>query len=248
MDTPRQSWNLGENFYIEPEREEDTTRHNFTIKERFSNGLSLYYAHRRQDEDVSSSLTEISPDEFTVNTVGADYINKGLFLQAEYSDEDSTQIPSTSKMLQGRYSWPVNKDTRASLRVSNHWLDFDEPDNRDVELFKSGAEIFSRLTDEYSLSARADYRDEDDKDGVNQSAMSALMTGNWGTMPDYYFYREDFGVGCRYDVSSNWIIKAEWHQIEGADLLTSYFNDTFGAAPVTEKDWDYYIVKTSFNF
>ena len=150
------------NFFIEPEREEDTTLHNFTIKERFSNGLSLYYAHRRQDEDVSSSLTEISPDEFTVNTIGADYINKGLFLQAEYSDEDSTQIPSTSKMLQGRYSWPVNKDTRASLRVSNHWLDFDEPDDRDVELFKSGAEIFSRLTDEYSISARADYRDEDD--------------------------------------------------------------------------------------
>ena len=150
------------NFFIEPEREEDTTRQNFTIKERFNNGISLYYAHRRQDEDVSSSLTEISPDEFTVNTIGADYINKGLFLQAEYSDEDSTQIPSTSKMLQGRYSWSVNKDTRASLRVSNQWLDFDEPDDRDVELFKSGAEIFSRLTDEYSLSARADYRDEDD--------------------------------------------------------------------------------------
>ncbi len=150
------------NFFIEPERDEDTTRQNFTIKERFDNGLSLYYAHRRQDEDVSSSLTEISPDEFSVNTVGADYVNKGLFLQAEYSDEDSTQIPSTSKMLQGRYSWSVNKDTRVSLRVSNHWLDFDEPDNRDVELFKSGAEIFSRLTEEYSISARGDYRDEDD--------------------------------------------------------------------------------------
>jgi hypothetical protein len=150
------------NFFIEPERDEDTTRQNFTIKERFNNGLSLYYAHRRQDEDVSSSLTEIAPDEFSINTVGADYIHKGLFLQAEYSDEDSTQIPSTSKLLLGRYSWPVNKDTRASLRVSNHWLDFDEPDNRDVVLFKSGAEIFSRLTDEYSISARADYRDEDD--------------------------------------------------------------------------------------
>jgi len=158
----RQEIYVDYNFFIEPEREEDTTRQNFTIKERFNNGMSLYYAHRRQDEDVSSSLTEITPDEFTVNTIGADYVNKGLFLQAEYSDEDSTQIPSTSKMLQGRYSWPVNKDTRASLRVSNHWLDFDEPDERDVELFKSGAEIFSRLTDEYSISARADYRDEDD--------------------------------------------------------------------------------------
>jgi hypothetical protein len=43
-----------------------------------------------------------------------------------------------------------------------HWLDFDEPDERDVVLFKSGAEIFSRLTDKCSISARADYRDEDD--------------------------------------------------------------------------------------
>jgi hypothetical protein len=44
----------------------------------------------------------------------------------------------------------------------NHWLDFDEPDERDVVLFKSGAEIFSRLTNECSISTSADYRDEDD--------------------------------------------------------------------------------------
>ncbi len=48
------------------------------------------------------------------------------------------------------------------MQVLNHWLDFDEPDERDVVLFKSGAEIFSRLTNELSISARADYRDEDD--------------------------------------------------------------------------------------
>lgn len=150
------------NFFIEPERQEDTLRQNFTIRERFNNGMSLYYAHRRQDEDVSSTVTEITPDEFTVNTIGVDYINKGLFLQAEYSKEDSTQIPSISKKLHGRYSWPINKDTSASLLVLNHWLDFDEPDERDVVLFKSGAEIFSRLTENWSISARADYRDEDD--------------------------------------------------------------------------------------
>jgi len=150
------------NFFIEPEREEDTVRHNFTVRERFENGLSAYYAHRRQDEDVSSTITEITADEFRVNTVGADYLNKGLFLLAEYSEEESTQIPSTSKKLQGRYSWPISTSTNVSFRVLNHWLDFGEPDERDVELFKSGAEIFSRLTRECSVSARADYRDEDD--------------------------------------------------------------------------------------
>jgi len=160
--TEGQEFFVDYDFFIEPEREEDTLRQNFTIKERFNNGLSLYYAHRRQEEDVSSSITEITPDEFTVNTIGADYVNKGLFLQAEYSEEDSTQIPSTGKKLHGRYSWPIDSDTRASLRVLNHWLDFDEPDERDVVLFKSGVEIFSRLTDTCSISTSADYRDEDD--------------------------------------------------------------------------------------
>ena len=147
---------------IEPDRQEDTFRQNFTIRERFQNGLSLYYAHRRQEEDVSSEVMVITPDEYTVNTVGTDYTLKGLFLQAEYSEEDSTQVPSRSKKIQGRYSWPVNSDTSVSMRVINHWLDFSEPDERDVVLFKTGAEVFSRLTNEYSISARADYRDEDD--------------------------------------------------------------------------------------
>ena len=150
------------NFYIEPERQEDTLRQNFTIRERFKNDLSVYYAHRRQDESISSTLTEITPDEYTVNTVGADYSHKGLFLQAEYSDEESTQIPSTSKRLHGRYSWPISQDTTTSVRVSNQWVDFGQPDARDVVLFKTGAEIFSRLTDRYDITARVDYRDEDD--------------------------------------------------------------------------------------
>lgn len=160
--TEGQEFFVDYNFFIEPERQEDTLRQNLTVRERFDNGLSVYYAHRRQDEDVSSTVTAITPDEYTINTVGADYSTKGLFLQAEYSEEDSTQVPSTSKKLHGRYSWPINRDTNASVRVLNHWLDFGAPDERDVVLFKTGTEVFSRLTDRYGVSARADYRDEDD--------------------------------------------------------------------------------------
>lgn len=160
--TEGQEFFVDYNFFIEPQRREDTLRQNFTVRERFENGFSAYYGHRRQDEDVSSTVTEITPDEYTINTVGTEYSNKGLFLQAEYSDENSTQIPSTSRKLHGRYSWPVSSDTTASVLVLNQWLDFGAPDNRDVVLFKAGAEVFSRLTDKYGISARTDYRDEDD--------------------------------------------------------------------------------------
>ncbi|HDZ68942.1 MAG TPA: hypothetical protein ENH43_00780 [Phycisphaerales bacterium] len=149
-------------FFVEPERQEDILRQNFTVRERFDKGLSLYYSHQRQDEKVSSSITEITPDEFSINTFGADYVKEGLALLAEYSKERSTQIPSTSKSIEARYSWPINADTRASVRASNNWLDLGAPDSRDITLFNAGGEIFSRLTEKYSISARIDYRDEDD--------------------------------------------------------------------------------------
>ena len=75
---------------------------------------------------------------------------------------DSTYISSTSKRLQASYSWKINPDTKATVRAFNYWLDYGQPDPRDVSLFSSGGEIFSRLTDRLSISTRLDYRDEDD--------------------------------------------------------------------------------------
>ena len=149
-------------FFVEPKRQEDVLRQNFTVRERFDKGLSLYYAYQRQDEKVSSSVTEITPDEFKTNTFGAEYVKKALSLLAEYSKQNSTQISSTHKRLEARYSWTIDDDTRASVLVSNQWLYFGEPENYDIVVFRAGGEIFSRLTDKYNVSARFDYRNEDD--------------------------------------------------------------------------------------
>ncbi|MHC4692532.1 MAG: hypothetical protein ACYS67_07310 [Planctomycetota bacterium] len=159
---PGQEFFVDYSYFIEPQREEDIIRQNFTIKQQFNNGLSLYYRHNRQDEKVKSSLTEILPDEHRNDTYGIDYINKGLLIQAEYSKMDSTFISTTSTRVHGSYSWRINPDTRATVRVLNHWLDFGEPDPRDVSLFSSGGEIYSRLTNRLGMIARIDYRDEDD--------------------------------------------------------------------------------------
>ena len=160
--SPGQEFFVDYSFFIEPKREEDILRQNFTIKEQFKNGLSLYYRHNRQDETVKSNLTEIVPDEHRNDTYGIDYINKGLMIQAEHSKLDATYISSTSKRLLASYSWNINPDTRATVRAFNHWLEYGEPDPRDVSLFSSGGEIFSRLTNRLSISTRLDYRDEDD--------------------------------------------------------------------------------------
>jgi hypothetical protein len=149
-------------FFVEPERQEDTFRQNLTIRERFKKGMSIFYGLRTQQESVTSTVAPITPDEYLVHTTGIDYTNKGLFLLAEYSTEDSTLIPMRSKKLEGRYRWLIGTATTASLGLMNQWLDFGEPDARQVDLLEATAEIFSRLTDEYSMSSSVDYRDEDD--------------------------------------------------------------------------------------
>ncbi|MCU0914049.1 MAG: hypothetical protein MUC88_05745 [Planctomycetes bacterium] len=149
-------------FFLEPQRQEDTLRQSATIRERFSNGFSLFYAYRTQQEDVTSTAAQVIPDEYTVNTFGADYTHKGLFLLAEYSVEDSTLIPMESTKLQGRYRWALGPATSVGFGVMNQWLDFGEPDAREVTLFESTVDLFTRLTETYSLSASADYRDEKD--------------------------------------------------------------------------------------
>ncbi len=160
--SPGQIFFVDYTYFIEPEREEDILRQNFAVKQQFNNGLSLYYRHNRQDERIKSNLTEVLPDEHRSDTYGIDYINKGLMIQAEYSEMDSTYISSTSKRIHASYSWRINPDTRATVRAFSHWLDFGEPDPRDVSLFSSGGEIYSRLTNRLGILARLDYRDEDD--------------------------------------------------------------------------------------
>ena len=149
-------------FFVDPERQEDTFRQNFTIRERFTNGISTYYGLRMQHQDITSTVAEVIADEYLAHTVGIDYTYNGLFLVGEYYIEDSTLIPTISKKLEGRYRWMMGPATTASIGVGNQWLDFSEPDTRQVQLFETTAEIFSRLTDNYSISSAVNYRHEDD--------------------------------------------------------------------------------------
>lgn len=149
-------------FFIEPQRQQDTFRQSATLRERFSNGFSVFYGYRMQAQDITSTAAKLTPDEYTVNTVGADYTYQGLFLLAEYSIEDSTLIPMISKKLQGRYRWPIGPATSAGIGLLNQWLDFGAPDERQVTLFDGTVDIFTRLTADYSLSGSVDYRNEED--------------------------------------------------------------------------------------
>ena len=146
----------------EPAREEVALMHSVRLRERFHMGLSAYYEFQDRSETLDSLETSIVPDEFAINTVGVDYMRKGLRLLAEYSHEDSTRIPARSKRMEGSYLIPVSEATRVTLYGSHSLIDYIDNPVYDVRLMTVGGTVRSRLTETYRLSGRLDYRDEDD--------------------------------------------------------------------------------------
>ncbi len=161
--TEGQTFYVAYDYYVEPQRKEETWRQSLTLRQRFENGLTLGFSHRRQQEKVESTLTTVTPDEYTIQTWSADYVRKGLFLRAEVSREDSTQIPSRARRLEGRYQWVLDgRRDSLSVRAINHWLNFEAPDKRDVTLFQGGIQLYVPLARESHWTGRLDYRDETD--------------------------------------------------------------------------------------
>jgi hypothetical protein len=94
------------------------------------------------------------------------------------------------------------------------------------------------LTNKLSLTGLADfyYDNKHDRRGESYTAPKVKIMA----------WQKDYGVGTRYDVNQNWCLKAEWHEVDGAGLFTSIFNPQGPSSLV--KDWNYYILKASFNF
>jgi hypothetical protein len=180
-------------FFTEPEREEESITTNLSLRQQFSNGLSVYYENLRRDEDITSDDTSIIPNEFEINTFGADYSNKGLRLLAEYTKEDSTRIPSTQKRVQGSYFWPLNQDIDMNVYASNNWIDNTDTNPNEVELFSAGGEMSYRLSDQYTLLNKIDYRAEDD------SRQGETEGFQWRTELQYQFRLLSLSVGFELD-------------------------------------------------
>jgi hypothetical protein len=78
------------------------------------------------------------------------------------------------------------------------------------------------------------YPDLDDKDG------DALVSAG---QPDYYAWQKEIIPSVRFDISKNWLIKAEVHFINGVANTYSLDNPEG-----TDENWNLYAVKVSFNF
>lgn len=102
--------------------------------------------------------------------------------------------------------------------------------------------FFDRLT----VSALYDeyYLDKDDKDGKKFAAQDDMLPPADQFLDEHLVWRKDKGVGVRYDITPNWLIKAEYHDIDGAE----YFMFALNGLNELERDWNYFVVKSTLQF
>lgn len=83
------------------------------------------------------------------------------------------------------------------------------------------------------------YRDDDDRDGAQTSALSG------GLVPAYNFFQKDWMIGLRWDVAPNFMLRAEYQWNEGTWSLSPRENPDPGELV---KDWRMFSVLGSYRF
>jgi hypothetical protein len=92
------------------------------------------------------------------------------------------------------------------------------------------------LLEQVGMSVMYDvfYADKRDRDGDSFVAQG---------QPDFLGWRKDLGVGLHWEVNSQWLLKAEYHEVDGAALQLTIFNPEG-----VERNWSYFVLKASYNF
>lgn len=96
-----------------------------------------------------------------------------------------------------------------------------------------------RLKPDWELLLRYDYvtADKDDRDGKEFQASTGL--------PSFMRYTHDWVAGVRYDVTPNFMLRAEWHHVRGTFWLSRLDNPNPASL---EKDWDMLMLLGAYHF
>ncbi len=163
-------------------------------------------------------------------------------LHQEYDPEPGDAFPQTSVLLE---PWLVSlRYSGEKWTISSEYMlekaDFDFG-NRKVDTYAQGWYIQSqyRFMPDLELLLRYDYSagDKDDRDGRKFQA----TTGQ----PAYTRYLHDYVVGAKYDVTSSFMLRAEWHHLKGTFWLSSLDNPN---PADLKKDWDMFMLLGSWHF
>ena len=104
-------------------------------------------------------------------------------------------------------------------------------------------QVTYRSSERWDIFARYDRfaYDGDDKDG---EVLAADVAFNFKGLPPFAFYSKDYTVGVGWHPDADWLVRAEWHNVEGTGWLNGADNE--GTRLV--KYWDMFALQLSYRF
>ncbi|HUW29832.1 MAG TPA: hypothetical protein VMV97_14645 [Sulfuriferula sp.] len=95
------------------------------------------------------------------------------------------------------------------------------------------------LTPKWSALARYDvtYRDKNDKDGQAFSALTGV--------PTYSRFAKDLTAGLSYKLSNDWLLRGEFHHVDGTAWLP--YSDNINPA-ATSRHWNMWLFQAAYRF
>jgi hypothetical protein len=136
-------------FDVEDSRQEDIVTQFFRIEQKFTNGVSAFYSHRRRDWEVDSEIGAAILDRgYRNDAFGIEYRNRYIYLSARHSTTESDENSIQSDVG----------------RVSQSWIESSRIDFRKTSLFMAEGDISTRPTRYLRLSGNIELREEDNSD------------------------------------------------------------------------------------
>lgn len=81
------------------------------------------------------------------------------------------------------------------------------------------------------------YRNKDDKSGQQFQAATGL--------PAHSMFTKDWALGLRWDVTPSWMLRAEYHHVDGTGWLPGLDNPSFAAR---EQRWNMWLLQAAYRF
>lgn len=216
---------------------------------RHDTNVESAYLFRDWQGELSSSKgyllrTEYSPHDYRWVTG----LNVGRF----YFDFDGPAIPAPGAPGDGEVEIGI---LAFSLQYNlQHWSLTGEYMRQDITwrelggLFSLKPEVVSesfylqlehRISDDLSVFLRRDffYADKDDRNGK----ATEMLLGS----PAHTGFAHDWTVGIGWQPSKDWLLRAEWHRVEGTGWLSSQDNPD---SSVLKEDWNMLSLQATYRF
>ncbi len=184
-------------------------------------GLLLALSYNQIETESTSSSTTM-PMDMTVYMPSM----KTYIFSAEYSLGNFTVV-GEYEIIDGKIERTI--DMSAAGRPVVHA-------ESDINAERYYGLLSYRFTDWFTAGMyySVDVPDTEDRDGEKRVERG---------LADYSAWSKDLAVTARFDITDFWLLKLEYHYVDGVSLLMPIDNpDGFA------KSWDYFAVKTTFSF